>query len=129
MLWINQVLLLSPCLLLLPKSPRAATWGKGKGQESQLPRRRALVAKQLLDRGLGEGPGGDCLVKEHEGPWGPCLCPGRGLLLAGVYKEGCNPTTSPGMFSALKPQQLPLLVQEFKSKAEHGLQPDLQEKT
>lgn len=54
---------------------------------------------------------------------------GEVSCLPSFYKEGCNPKTSPGVFSALKPQQLPLPVQEFKSKAEHGFQLDLQEMT
>lgn len=54
---------------------------------------------------------------------------GEVSCLPGFYKEGRNPKTSPVVFSALKPQQLPPLAQEFKSKAERGFQLDLQERS
>lgn len=49
-------------------------------QEGELPPGRMAEAEQPLERGQGEGLGEDCLAEEHEGPWGPHLCPGQGLL-------------------------------------------------
>lgn len=94
-LWANQMLVLSPCLLVLSESPWAATWGGERRREGtvlvwegQFLPGRAVGAEQWLERGQGERLGEDCLAKEREGPWGPHPGPGRGLLLAQLLRGG-----------------------------------------